>query len=772
MTKIQELLDNLLHKKLGRDVRQSIHDSIEQCYKDATGHPESVAGVIEENKNMQKQLDSNINTINGRIDTILTGTVNTTKLVTVHSATIRNNSASDLTFKISSKDNETLKSIKDKSPTVINANVIAKALDGVAINGKGIPSSYNVESTNDEYVITVYSGSSSVVGQYVFMAVVTIAYEDIATDISSAELKDVRAGADGTVYKSAGEAVRQQIGSLKESLDNSEERNIDPLNKAVFGSRKLLLATPIDENWSGYMNEKGEIYAKDNSDRWHKTYRLCSEDTTIKVKDYAGGNIKHCIFLDRSNNVISTTVGAWTQKMLDVSVPSGAKYVVVNATDSADMIVCYTHIFDTDYNVAEKMNDVNIRMNSAEATIGNVKESLNSVTDTVFSEKKYASLKSVEETKKVTNRGTFDREGRANAYIVNTYIGQTLKARGYSGGNIPLIVFFDSDDKFISYINPSNAWNNNVYQDVVVPEGAYKAYVNDNDGDRTIDLQGLQFEKYNIKQELERLEGLIPDSSKISYDLEQAQLQMAKTQRMNDFAYSKFDKAYFVLTIDDANKWLPDVYDLCHELGVPLCPAIIVGNLNTDYKNDGRTIKDICDLVVADGGEILAHSGKYITKESTEEDYADVFRMPKIELEKLGYDIRGIITAGGAGYLSNDIRLDNWSRKYYDYSDQNGISSSKAYYRPRWWHHDYTMDGAKKYVDNAISNKSFVVMAMHGSDNADDLEHIDHVRELLQFIISKGSDKIEITTWAKVYDTFGSTVLEERIKALEEKVSN
>lgn len=56
--KIQELLDNLLHKKLGRDVRQGIHDSIEQCYKDATGHPDSVAAVIKENKEMQEHLDN------------------------------------------------------------------------------------------------------------------------------------------------------------------------------------------------------------------------------------------------------------------------------------------------------------------------------------------------------------------------------------------------------------------------------------------------------------------------------------------------------------------------------------------------------------------------------------------------------------------------------------------------------------------------------------------------------------------------------------------
>lgn len=189
---------------------------------------ESIKADLEEKINSNKtytdkvkaELKNDNKTLNGRIDTILTGTVNTTKLVTVHSATIRNNSASDLTFKISSKDNETLKSIKDKSPTVINANVIGKALDGVSINGKSIPSSYNVESTNDEYVINVYSGSSSVVGQYVFMAVVTIAYEDTTTDISSAELKDIRTGANGTTYPTAGDAVRGQIGDLKKELDD------------------------------------------------------------------------------------------------------------------------------------------------------------------------------------------------------------------------------------------------------------------------------------------------------------------------------------------------------------------------------------------------------------------------------------------------------------------------------------------------------------------------------------------------------------------------
>lgn len=178
---------------------------------------------IKDINNNMDIIDEKLATESKKIDGMLSGTASSVEIVTVQSRTIRNNSASGLIFKISSKDNETLQSIKDKSPTIINANVIAKSLDGVATNNAGIPSSYNVESTKDEYSITVYSGSSSVAGQYLFEAVVTIAYQRDINDIRLAELKNMCIGEDGTVYDNAGDALRGQIGQLKESLGNVNE---------------------------------------------------------------------------------------------------------------------------------------------------------------------------------------------------------------------------------------------------------------------------------------------------------------------------------------------------------------------------------------------------------------------------------------------------------------------------------------------------------------------------------------------------------------------
>ena len=52
MSVIQNFLTKILEARYGEEVRGSIHDAIDQCYKDATGHPESVAAVVEQNDQM------------------------------------------------------------------------------------------------------------------------------------------------------------------------------------------------------------------------------------------------------------------------------------------------------------------------------------------------------------------------------------------------------------------------------------------------------------------------------------------------------------------------------------------------------------------------------------------------------------------------------------------------------------------------------------------------------------------------------------------------
>lgn len=47
MSNIYELLEQISSAIYGKDVRGSIHDAIEQCYKDATGNPDSLAAIFE-----------------------------------------------------------------------------------------------------------------------------------------------------------------------------------------------------------------------------------------------------------------------------------------------------------------------------------------------------------------------------------------------------------------------------------------------------------------------------------------------------------------------------------------------------------------------------------------------------------------------------------------------------------------------------------------------------------------------------------------------------
>ena len=68
---VYDNLRQILSSRYGKDVRQSIHDAIQQCYSDATGNPESVAAFADEILALQAE-DTNINTIISGLQTTIT----------------------------------------------------------------------------------------------------------------------------------------------------------------------------------------------------------------------------------------------------------------------------------------------------------------------------------------------------------------------------------------------------------------------------------------------------------------------------------------------------------------------------------------------------------------------------------------------------------------------------------------------------------------------------------------------------------------------------
>jgi len=796
---------------------------------------ESIKADLEEDINSNKtymdkvktELKNDNKTLNERIDTILTGTVNTTKLVTVHSATIRNNSASDLTFKISSKDNETLKSIKDKSPTVINANVIAKALDGVAINGKGIPSSYNVESTNDEYVITVYSGSSSVVGQYVFMAVVTIAYEEIATDISSAELKDVRTGANGTTYPTAGDAVREQINDLKKELDDSNldenvlqiQKNMNDIgslkedleNQAVYseGLKKSAvlndvitetLYTGSAKNAPDTINKiydsKNNHWQQFDSDYLGIVYEVKEGEQYVISGTSLNERFQLVNFFDtlETDRVldfypkVSDTYSGLKVVMELLTVPKNANYMLLNthqdSTITVEKVTGYKDFkSETEKILADlEKTSIDVTEKTSELNQSCVKNEM--MTDSVYKGRAGDNPNILNKMCLLESDGwqTFDTDYCSISYSVIE--GEQYRITGTNiNSSFSLINLFDTMEdttKGILYYPSKDMINADKehytglkIQDYVVkiPSGCVRMVLNSHRSS-TIKIEKITGYK-DFKAETEKtLKDLNNNNDLKDFRIKNLQQRLLDTGKYNDFAFKEFDKTYFAFVIDDSNKTLYPIYKIFHDKGVKLSSATIPGNLNIAVEGIG-TNKDVLDLIVADGGEVLVHYyGNLIdiggqapdtdrTYLNTVEDWDSRIVVTKKALEDMGYKIRGVIRAD---YTSSRTKTgEQYCREYYDYSD--GLGTSPQYTLTRMFVHNFsTVEDFKKWIDKCCEKPGFYPICTHGSESVN-----DNMDEILDYILNK--DNCECTTYKDVYDQFRSTVLENRIKALEEKVS-
>ena len=65
---------------------------------------------------------------------------------------------------------------------------------------------------------------------------------------------------------------------------------------------------------------------------------------------------------------------------------------------------------------------------------------------------------------------------------------------------------------------------------------------------------------------------------------------------------------------------------------------------------------------------------------------------------------------------------------------------------------DLKLEGAKAYIDSAISNKKAIILWMH---DFSELSKSD-LADLLSYIESNGKENVEVVTWKYVYDNFAN----------------
>lgn len=260
MAFITDILNTIKNARKGKDMRQAIYDGIQQCYKDATGHPDSVAAVVERLK-IEK----------GRIDELATSqtfTGNYTQSNLVFHA-YRNATTGDpdpddsynyegtsgkhempickifqegtLDF-AEKQSNEKVKILKE-GLYIFELRIFISGSGKLDIEARinDVSQRYNAwqivaQSTEETKIIAyiLYLKGDDVVSFYGtpgLQASVRAPVSDVncyvldwigKAQISdcSKEISDIRVDADGNTYPTAGEAIREQIGNLAEDLGN------------------------------------------------------------------------------------------------------------------------------------------------------------------------------------------------------------------------------------------------------------------------------------------------------------------------------------------------------------------------------------------------------------------------------------------------------------------------------------------------------------------------------------------------------------------------
>ena len=232
--------------------------------------------------------------------------------------------------------------------------------------------------------------------------------------------------------------------------------------------------------------------------------------------------------------------------------------------------------------------------------------------------------------------------------------------------------------------------------------------------------------------------------------------RLKNLEALFSFRWKPFDKAYYCFVNDGSKNWVNIFYDVFHAHGVPFCAATIGENIELQYdpQNNGRTVKETLDLIVADGGEVMVYLNAAALK-STDPfelwyDYA--VKNGKHLIESYGYKPRGLILSMNSA--RNSAIGQEICERFFDYADQVG---TKPQYniRRQQFSNTSTVDDVKAYIDSTANSPGFYPIMMHGT-YMEPWASAEGMEEILSYIENNYPSTAAVSTYSHVFDTFGT----------------
>ena len=340
MIDISKFLQNIKNAVYGVDVRESIHDAIKecgdlvnQCYKDATGHPESVSALVREIDVERSRIDELLNASDTDAEYsehiiqfesgpgtqgspipayIYSNGINAVLAVAIQMVWSNNTlyEAYQLPYKLP----EELLPINRVSRLIGSPNLYLAITEtgNIQVEGNG---SYDPEPFASEPKVDDPTGS---------FRVLYLQYP--LKNPSIGEVNDLRIAADGTIYPTAGEAVRAQVVKLKDK--NSSSRTMIELlrtllDKAAFTEDVTPLLALFDETFYDGMFKVS-----------YNLNNIKSSEITKAVEE--GNRFSTELTADIGYNIASVTVTMGGEDITDIAYNDGV--VTINSV-TGDIVI-------------------------------------------------------------------------------------------------------------------------------------------------------------------------------------------------------------------------------------------------------------------------------------------------------------------------------------------------------------------------------------------------------------------------------------------------